>query len=388
MGTTPKRKRSDTPPTSPQTTPKRRSMRILRARFTGTRSNNAEASRTPTVVTVDDDSDDDDTTDSEVNVSEQENVDDIGDTREDSDRDHNDNCNEAAFAYSSDYPGGQDGSDAFFESAGSSTRHFSAEPVADVIAESSSLVAAIAVSARNLPEAEHATPNLEIVPVVPSSLDTFDTLVEAALAGSSPTMTPMNSRDETPMLQVTSPLPPIFQHFLQRDLDPVISPTLPAALQSNTFAVHTTLPVPSHIQPLLRASGPSSPSPLPAVQRDNASTAENAQATITAAGNAAVEHPRNMSWLEWEESFTAFMAFFDSGAQVLRSADELLPLYHRFNGYACFRGILVYPETVAALEKFLDKHGDFMDMTGITSSFSCCAAFRTLGLVLHGMDTV
>ncbi|CAL9004001.1 unnamed protein product, partial [Prunus brigantina] len=94
-----------------------------------------------------------------------------------------------------------------------------------------------------------------------------------------------------------------------------------------------------------------------------------------------------MSWLEWEESFTAFMAFFDSGAQVLRSADELLPLYHRFNGYARFRGVLVYPETVAALGKFLNKHGDFMDMAGITSSFSRCTAFRTLGLVLHGIDT-
>ncbi|PQQ08221.1 hypothetical protein Pyn_40691 [Prunus yedoensis var. nudiflora] len=37
-----------------------------------------------------------------------------------------------------------------------------------------------------------------------------------------------------------------------------------------------------------------------------------------------------------------------------------------------FRGTLVYPETVAALEKFLDKYGDLMDMTGITSSFSRC----------------
>ncbi|CAL8992920.1 unnamed protein product, partial [Prunus brigantina] len=203
------------------------------------------------------------------------------------------------------------------------------------IAESSSLVVAIADPARNLPEAEHAAPNLEIVPVVLSPFDTFDTLVEAALAGSSPTMTPMNSRDETPTLQVTSPLPPILKHFLQRDLDPAVSPALPAALQSNTFA-------------------PSPPTPLPAVQCDNASAAENARAIITVAGNAAVEHPRNMSWLEWEESFTAFMAFFDS---------------------------------VAALEKFLDKHGDFMDMTGITSSFSRCTAFRTLGLVLHGIDT-
>ncbi|PQM35334.1 uncharacterized protein Pyn_23653 [Prunus yedoensis var. nudiflora] len=82
------------------------------------------------------------------------------------------------------------------------------------------------------------------------------------------------------------------------------------------------------------------------------------------------------------------MSFFDGGVQVLRSADELLPLYHRFNGYATFQGTLIYPETVAALEKFLGKYGDLMDMTSITSSFSRCAAFRTLGLVLHGMNTM
>ncbi|CAL8120625.1 unnamed protein product [Prunus armeniaca] len=81
------------------------------------------------------------------------------------------------------------------------------------------------------------------------------------------------------------------------------------------------------------------------------------------------------------------MAFFDGGVQVLQSADELLPLSYRFNGYATFRGALVYPETVAALEKFLDKYRDFMDMTSITSSFSRCAAFWTLGWVLRRMDT-
>ena len=82
------------------------------------------------------------------------------------------------------------------------------------------------------------------------------------------------------------------------------------------------------------------------------------------------------------------MAFFDGGAQILRSADELLPLCHQFNGYAPFRGALVYPETVAVLGRFMDKYGDLMDITGITSSFSRSAAFRTLGLVLHGMDTM
>ncbi|CAL8151425.1 unnamed protein product [Prunus armeniaca] len=367
MGTTPKRKRSDTPPVSPQVTPKRRSVRILHARFSGTCTSNVEAAGTPTVVIVDDDSDDSDTTESEANVPEQENVDDAS---EDSDRDFNEGCSEDAFAYSSYYPGGQGGSD-----------------VID-IAEDPNPAAAIADPARTPFEAEHVTSNLEIVPVVPSPFNTFDTLVEAALAGSFPTMTPTDSRDETPMLQVTNPLSPIFRHFLQMDLDPAISPAFPAAFRSNIFVVHTTLPVPSHVQPLLRATGPSPLALLPAVQCDNASAAENTQAIITVAGNAAAEHPRGLSWVEWEESFTAFMAFFDSGAQVLRSADELLPLYHRFNGYALFRGILVYPETVAALKKFLDKYGDFMDMTGITSSFSRCAAFRTLGLVLHGMDAV
>ncbi|CAL9018633.1 unnamed protein product [Prunus brigantina] len=355
LETTPLRskKRSDTAPVSPQMTSKRRSMRILHARFTGTRTRDAEAAGTPTVVTVDDDSDDGDTTESEASVPEQENVEDANDMHEDSDRDHNDNCDEAAFACSSDYPGGQGGSDAFFESADSSACHFSAEPVTDAFSVPSSF-----------PSIHHNpfTQPVSILQVIAES----------------------SSLDETPTLHVISPLPPISQHFLQRDLDPTISPIFPAAIRNNTS---TTLTAPSHAQPFLQASGPSTPTLLPAVQPDNASAAENTQATITAAGNAAVECPHNMSWPEWEESFTAFMAFFDSGAQVLRSADELLPLYHRFNGYARFRGIFVYPETVASLEKFLDKHGDFMDMTGITSSFSRCTAFRTLGLVLHGIDT-
>ncbi|CAL8151365.1 unnamed protein product [Prunus armeniaca] len=96
MGTTPKRKRSDTPSVSPQVTPK--SMRILHAGSTGTRTSNVEAAGTPTLVTVDDDSDDGNTT-------------------------------------RTDYPGGQGGLDAFFGSAGSSTRHFSAEPVTDIAEE-------------------------------------------------------------------------------------------------------------------------------------------------------------------------------------------------------------------------------------------------------------
>ncbi|CAL2229471.1 unnamed protein product [Prunus armeniaca] len=179
------------------------------------------------------------------------------------------------------------------------------------------------------------------------------------------------------MFRITNPLPPIFQHFLWGDLEPAISPVLPATLRSNTFAFHGTLPVPSHIQPLLWGPEPGPLALLPASSFGDVSVAENAHA-IVAAGNTTAEHSPDASWLEWEESFVAFMAFFD---------DELLPLCHRFNGYATFRGALVYPETVAALEKFLDKCGDYTDMTSITSSFSQCVAFRTLGLVLRRMDT-
>ncbi|KAI5334222.1 hypothetical protein L3X38_024355 [Prunus dulcis] len=93
----------------------------------------------------------------------------------------------------------------------------------------------------------HVAQNVEIAHVVPSSSDTFNSLVEVALAESSPTMTPTNSRDKAPMFQIASPLPPFFQHFLRRVLEPAISPAFPTALQSNTFAFHETLPTPSHI---------------------------------------------------------------------------------------------------------------------------------------------
>ncbi|PQQ03686.1 hypothetical protein Pyn_40622 [Prunus yedoensis var. nudiflora] len=97
---------------------------------------------------------------------------------------------------------------------------------------------------------------------------------------------------------------------------------------------------------------------------------------------------KSMSWQDWETSFMAFKAFFDGGVKVLRSIDELLPLCYRFNGYAIFLGAFVYPETIGALRRFMDKYGCFAEVTGITSSFSRSAAFRALGLVLHGMDTM
>lgn len=36
----------------------------------------------------------------------------------------------------------------------------------------------------------------------------------------------------------------------------------------------------------------------------------------------------------------------------------------------------------------MDRYGSFMEITGITSSFSRSAAFWALGLVLHGINTL
>ncbi|CAL9030024.1 unnamed protein product [Prunus brigantina] len=95
-----------------------------------------------------------------------------------------------------------------------------------------------------------------------------------------------------------------------------------------------------------------------------------------------------MSWQDWENSYMAFRAFFDGGVTILRSVDELLPLCHKFDGYATFQGALVYPETVEALKRFINRYGDLMEATDIASSFSRCTALRALGLVLHGIDTM
>ncbi|PQP92959.1 hypothetical protein Pyn_33735 [Prunus yedoensis var. nudiflora] len=92
--------------------------------------------------------------------------------------------------------------------------------------------------------------------------------------------------------------------------------------------------------------------------------------------------------VDWENSLIAFKAFFDGGVKILRSIDELLPLCYQFDGYAMFQSAFVYPETIRVLRKFMDKNVGFMDITGVTSSFSRSAAFRALGLVLHGMDTM
>ncbi|CAL9000093.1 unnamed protein product [Prunus brigantina] len=155
-----------------------------------------------------------------------------------------------------------------------------------------------------------------------------------------------------------------------------ISPPLPAALPS-------TSPIPS-----TPAAGTSPP--LPAAQPfieifDHSH--KNGDAFI--AGSSEGNSPeKGMSWQDWENSYTTFKAFFDGGVTILRSIDELLLLCHRFDVYVTFQGALVYPETVEALKRFMDKYGSLMGATDVTSSFSRCTALRALGLVLHGMDTM
>ncbi|CAL8087216.1 unnamed protein product [Prunus armeniaca] len=211
MGTSPKRKRSGTTSVSPHAAPKHRSMRVLQERFTGARTSDIEASETRTVVTIDDDSDDGDTTESEASVLEQEDVDNIGDLHEGSDKNDNYDHDGVAFVPFDDYTEEQGSSNTFSGSAGSSVRPIGTWPILNSvlvsffapqaiysppvpilqvtdIAEDSNLVMAIIDPAQSAPEIGHVAQNMEIVPVVAPSFDTLDTLVKEALAESSPTI--------------------------------------------------------------------------------------------------------------------------------------------------------------------------------------------------------
>ncbi|CAL9020849.1 unnamed protein product, partial [Prunus brigantina] len=158
------------------------------ARFAGARTSGSEASGTRTVVTIDDDSDDGDTTESEASIPEQEDVDNVGDMHEGSDKNDNYDHDRDAFVPFDDYTEEQGGSGTFSGFVGSSVHPIGVELVID-IAEGSNLVVAIVDPAHSAPEIGHVAQNMEIVPVVAPSFDTLDTLVEAALAKSSPTMT-------------------------------------------------------------------------------------------------------------------------------------------------------------------------------------------------------
>ncbi|CAL2239495.1 unnamed protein product [Prunus armeniaca] len=209
---------------------------------------------------------------------------------------------------------------------------------------------------------------MEIVPVVRSFSDTLNTLAEAALAESSPIMTSANPWHNASSPQAMSSLLPVLQCFLQKDHEPTILIALPAVLWSNTLTFHGTLPIPLHIQPLLQRSlEPGIPACFPLISFSEKATDENHWVGDTAAKNVSVECLSSLSWSEWESSFTTFKAFFNGGVRILRSINKLLPLCYRFDGYTIFEEV----------------HGQ-----ANSSSFSRSAAFRALGLVLHGMDTM
>ncbi|PQQ14513.1 hypothetical protein Pyn_26595 [Prunus yedoensis var. nudiflora] len=180
-------------------------MRIRQARFTGVHARNSGASEAGVVVTIDDDSDGDDATETEVSVPEQEDVGDMGDACEDSDEgDHHDYA-EDAFVHSSSYPEEQGGSDAFSGLIDSSARRISIESITEVT-DGLNLAAAVVDLVQSAQEVGHTTHNMEIVPMVPSFFGAFDSLIEAALAESSPTMAAASSPDRAFVSQAASPL--------------------------------------------------------------------------------------------------------------------------------------------------------------------------------------
>ncbi|CAL9013010.1 unnamed protein product, partial [Prunus brigantina] len=174
----------------------------------------------------------------------------------------------------------------------------------------------------------------------------------------------------------------------QRQAVPPLIPPLPvtSVTAADTSSLLSTAPLPTSSCPDTPVTAAGTSSQLPAVLRGEIIDARHKNNDASSSAGHLSE--KNMSWRDWENSFMAFKAFFDGGVTILRSIDELLPLCHRFNGYATFQGALIYPETIEVLRKFMDKHGSFMEVTDVTSSFSRCTALRALGLVLHGMDTM
>ncbi|CAL2238387.1 unnamed protein product [Prunus armeniaca] len=366
--------------------PKHRSMRILETRFANTRKNKGEDSGPKVVVTVDDNSDDgsDDSgvVGTEINIHEQESTHDTSVMDEDLD--------EGQY-YSRD--------EDTYPDFGTNLEELDASDTPPALAS-------------------NRGQRVDIELVVPTIEDTIGASSEAGFAFpatvadailSLPAVQPPSSLNlctpdmaadpSPPLLAVPPPISPIPS---APDMAAGTSPALPAVLppispipSTPVIASGTAPPLPAVLPPT--SPIPSTPDiasgiapPLPAVHPfveiiDNSH--KNGDAFI-AGSSKGHSFEKGMSWQDWENSYTAFKAFFDGGVTILRSIDELLPLCHRFDGYVTFQGALVYPETVEALKRFMDKYGSLMEATDVTSSFSRCTALRALGLVLHGMDTM
>ncbi|CAL9008802.1 unnamed protein product [Prunus brigantina] len=337
-------------------TPKRRSMRILETRFANTRKNKGKDPGPKVVVTVDDNSDDgsdgDRAMEAGISIHEQENTHNTSDTEEDLDEDQYYGHDEDTYPDFDTNLEEPDASDAPPTLAGDHEQRVDIGSVVPLVEDT----AGASLEAGSASPAAVADVILGLPAVQPSPyLSTSDTVAGASssLPAVPPPISPIPS---TPVLAADT------------------SPLLPAAPPS-TSPIPSIPVIAADTSPLLPAAPPSTSS-IPSIP-------------VIAAGSSEGHSPeKGMSWQDWENSYMAFRAFFDGGITILRSVDELLPLCHKFDGYATFQGALVYPETVEALKRFMDKYGSLMGATDVTSSFSRCAAIRALGLVLHRMDTM
>ncbi|CAL8121223.1 unnamed protein product [Prunus armeniaca] len=366
-------------------TPRRRSMRILETRFANTRKNKGEDSGPKVVVTVDDNSDDDSddggAAGTEANIHEQESARDTSGMDEDFDEGQYDSHDEDTYPAFSTSLGELDDSDTTPALTSDHGQRVDIELISNI---------PLACFAWNIdiaccPLCPLVVPIIEDTIGAPSEADfVLPTTVAKAVLSLPAVQPPPSPNPCTPDMAVDAspPLPtvppPISPIPNAPDIASGTAPLLPA-VHPLTLPISSTLDITSGTAPLLPAAHPC------AEIIDNSH--KNGDAFI-AGSSKGHSFEKGISWQDWENSYTAFKAFFDGGVTILRSIDELLPLCHRFDGYATFQSALVYPETVAALKRFMDKYGSLMEATDVTSSFSRCTALRGLGLVLHGMDTM
>ncbi|CAL8118411.1 unnamed protein product [Prunus armeniaca] len=305
-------------------TPKRRSMRILETRFANTRKNKGEDSGPKVVVTVDDnsddDSDDDGTAGTEANIHEQESARNTSGMDEDFDEGQYDSHDEDTYPAFGTSLGELDDSDTTPALTGDHGQRVDIELVVPTIEGTTGASS----------EADFALPTTvaEVVLSLP-----------AVQPPPSPNpCTSDTAADASPLLPTVPP--PVSPIPNVPDIASGTALPLPAA-HPLTLPISSTPVITSGTAPPLPAAHPC------AEMIDNGH--KNGDAFI-AGSSKGHSFEKGMSWQDWENSYTAFKAFFDGGVTILRSIDELLPLCHKFDGYATFQGALVYPETVGALK--------------------------------------
>ncbi|CAL9022295.1 unnamed protein product [Prunus brigantina] len=344
-------------------TPKRRSMRILETRFANTRKNRGEDSGPKVVVTVEDNSDDSSdgnrAMETGISIHEQESTHNTSGTDEDLDKDQYYGHDEDTYPDLDSNLEEPDASDAPPTLAGDHEQRIDIGMVVPFIEDTAgaSLEAGFA-SPTAVADVILGLPAVQPSPY-PSTSDTV-----AGASSSLPAVPPLISPIPSTPIVAAGTSPPL----------PAASPSTSLIPSTPVLAADTSPPLPA---------APPFISPIPSTPDGDI------YIYFFIAGCSEGHSPgKGMSWQDWENSYMVFRTFFDGGVTILRSVDELLPLCHKFDGYATFQGALVYPETVEALKRFMDKYGSLMGATDVTSSFSRCIALRALGLVLHGMDTM